>query len=185
MQTNINQRCVVSVDVILPEHVSRYDFRFLQLLRNIYAGGGPFYVPAVNIGLGFSLKLTPGLSHSVVAVGAVGSVLYGLLQPAPDAPGTSLLNLDIALTLIPAMLFGVSFGAPTQAQCNLHEIYSYHIWPIEAQMVPDLGGLKQCCQLGDPSHNKHNKHELPKEFQSHVFTTWFISPQLDGKLDVP
>lgn len=102
-------------------------------------------MPAVNIGLGFSLKLAPGLSHSVVAVGAVGSVLYGLLQPAPNDPRTSLLNLDIALTLIPAMLFGVSFGAPTTAHHNLHEMYLYHIWLILAERAPAFGSFRQHC----------------------------------------
>lgn len=80
------------------------------------AGGGPFYVPAMNVGLGFDLKLCTGLSHSIVAVGAIGSVLYGLVQPSPVDSGTTLLNFDIALTLIPAMLFGVSFGVPAHTQ---------------------------------------------------------------------
>lgn len=75
------------------------------------AGGGPFYVPAMNVGLGFDLKLCTGLSHSIVAAGAIGSVLYGLVQPSPLDGSRPLLNFDIALTLIPAMLFGVSFGA--------------------------------------------------------------------------
>ena len=65
----------------------------------------------MNVGLGFDLKLCTGLSHSIVAVGAIGSVLYGLVQPSPVDAKTTLLNFDIALTLIPAMLFGVSFGA--------------------------------------------------------------------------
>lgn len=75
------------------------------------AGGGPFYVPAMNVGLGFDLKLCTGLSHSIVAAGAIGSVLYGLVQPSPLDGSKTLLNFDIAMTLIPAMLFGVSFGA--------------------------------------------------------------------------
>ena len=68
-------------------------------------------MPAMNVGLGFDLKLCTGLSHSIVAAGAVGSVLYGLVQPSPLDGSKTLLNFDIALTLIPAMLFGVSFGA--------------------------------------------------------------------------
>lgn len=78
----------------------------------MYAGGGPFYVPAMNVGLGFDLKLCTGLSHSIVASGAVASVVYGLMQPSLLNSNATLLNADIALALIPAMLFGVSFGAP-------------------------------------------------------------------------
>ena len=47
----------------------------------------------------------------MVASGAVGSVIYGLLQPSPTNPSTTLLNADIALQFVPAMLFGVGVGA--------------------------------------------------------------------------
>lgn len=57
------------------------------------------------------LKQCTGLSHTVVASGAVGSVIYGLLQPSPTNPSTTLLNADIALQFVPAMLFGVGVGA--------------------------------------------------------------------------
>lgn len=73
-------------------------------------GGGPFYVPAMNVGLGFDLKLCTGLSHSIVVAGAISSVVYGLLQPSPLDTSRPLLDIDIAFALIPAMLFGVSFG---------------------------------------------------------------------------
>lgn len=58
---------------------------------------------------GFDLKQCTGLSHSVVATGAIGSCIYGLVQRSPVDHSKTLLNFDIALTLIPAMLFGVSF----------------------------------------------------------------------------
>lgn len=47
--------------------------------------------------VGFDLRLCVGLSHTVVAVGALGAVLYGLLQPSPSNPRTTLLNFDLAM----------------------------------------------------------------------------------------
>ena len=38
--------------------------------------------------------------------------MYGLIQTHPDAPERPLVDFDIALTFIPALLLGVSFGAP-------------------------------------------------------------------------
>ena len=106
-------------------------------------------MPLFNVVLGFDLKVCVGLSHSVVAAGAVASCIYGLIQArihfahpllrrrliqavqpeqehtlaaltgclcshlvqrSPTNPHSTLLNFDIALTLIPAMLLGVSFG---------------------------------------------------------------------------
>ena len=72
---------------------------------------------------GFDLKLCTGLSHSVVATGAIGSCIYGLLQRSPADNSKTLLNFDIALTLIPAMLFGVSFVSDNLAclrHCSQH-----------------------------------------------------------------
>lgn len=57
------------------------------------------------------LKLCTGLSHTVVATSAIGSCIYGLLQRSPTDPTTTLLNADLALQFVPAMLFGVSLGA--------------------------------------------------------------------------
>jgi len=37
--------------------------------------------------------------------------MYGILQPSPTDPKTTLLNADLALQFVPAMLFGVSLGA--------------------------------------------------------------------------
>jgi uncharacterized membrane protein YfcA len=68
-------------------------------------------VPAMNVGLGFDLKLCTGLSHSIVVAGAIASVVYGLIQPSPLDASRPLIDIDIAFALIPAMLFGVSFGA--------------------------------------------------------------------------
>ena len=57
------------------------------------------------------LKLCTGLSHTVVATSAIGSCTYGLLQRSPTDPSSTLLNADLALQFVPAMLFGVSLGA--------------------------------------------------------------------------
>jgi hypothetical protein len=73
---------------------------------------------------GFDLKLCTGLSHSVVATGAIGSCIYGLLQRSPADNTKTLLNFDIALTLIPAMLFGVSFVSVSPAlPAALHMVF--------------------------------------------------------------
>jgi hypothetical protein len=79
---------------------------------------------------GFDLKLCTGLSHSVVATGAIGSCIYGLLQWSPVDRKKTLLNFDIALTLIPAMLFGVSFvsgGAALSAPRLIHVQQHAHL----------------------------------------------------------
>ena len=47
----------------------------------------------------------------MVASGAIGSTIYGLIQPSPSDSRTTLLNVDIALQFVPAMLFGVGVGA--------------------------------------------------------------------------
>ena len=44
------------------------------------------------------------------ATSAVASSLYGLVQTHPEDPGRPLVDFDIALTFIPALLLGVSFG---------------------------------------------------------------------------
>ena len=50
-----------------------------------------------NLVMGFDLRLCAGLSHTVVAIGALGAVLYGLLQPSPTDPLKPLLNFDLAM----------------------------------------------------------------------------------------
>ena len=51
----------------------------------------------------------PGLSHAIITSGAVASCAFGLAQRSPVDPDKPLLSFDIALTLVPAILFGVSF----------------------------------------------------------------------------
>lgn len=44
------------------------------------------------------------------ATSAVASTVYGLLQTHPNDPHRPLVDFDLALTFIPALLLGVSFG---------------------------------------------------------------------------
>ena len=64
----------------------------------------------------------------MVATSALGSCAYGLLQRSPVEPGTTLLNADLALLFVPAMLFGVSIGArpwPRPASLRRHPAAPY------------------------------------------------------------
>ena len=45
------------------------------------------------------------------ATSAVASSIYGLIQTHPNDPSRPLVDFDVALTFIPALLLGVSFGA--------------------------------------------------------------------------
>lgn len=47
------------------------------LANSAGVGGGPFYVPLLNVVVGFNLKDCTGLSHTIVATSAVASTLYG------------------------------------------------------------------------------------------------------------
>ena len=80
------------------------------LANSAGVGGGPFYVPLLNVVVGFSLQECTGLSHTIVATSAIASTLYGLTHPRPGHPDTPLVDLDVALIFIPALLFGVSIG---------------------------------------------------------------------------
>lgn len=81
------------------------------LANSAGVGGGPFYVPLLNVVVGFSLQECTGLSHTIVATSAIASTLYGLTHPRPDHSDRPLVDLDVALIFIPALLFGVSLGA--------------------------------------------------------------------------
>lgn len=80
------------------------------LANSAGVGGGPFYVPLLNVVVGFSLQECTGLSHTIVATSAIASTLYGLTHPRPGHPDRPLVDLDVALIFIPALLFGVSIG---------------------------------------------------------------------------
>lgn len=85
------------------------------LANSAGVGGGPFYVPLLNVVVGFSLQECTGLSHTIVATSAIASTLYGLTHPRPNHPDRPLVDLDVALIFIPALLFGVSLG---QSPCQ-------------------------------------------------------------------
>ena len=53
------------------------------------------------------------------ATSAVASSLYGLVQTHPEDAGRPLVDFDIALTFIPALLLGVSFVGAPLCQPNL------------------------------------------------------------------
>lgn len=53
------------------------DLQCALLANSAGVGGGPFYVPLLNVVVGFSLKDCTGLSHTIVATSAVASTLYG------------------------------------------------------------------------------------------------------------
>jgi uncharacterized membrane protein YfcA len=78
-------------------------------------GGGPFYIPLFNVLLGFNLKVSAALSHTVVSTSALASTLYGLENTSPRDPNRTLLDFDLALTFIPALLLGVSYGETLEA----------------------------------------------------------------------
>lgn len=70
-------------------------------------------MPLFNTVLGFGLSEATALSHAVVSISAVASSLYGLTQPSPHDARFPLVDMDIALTFLPALLMGVSFGENT------------------------------------------------------------------------
>lgn len=73
-------------------------------------GGGPFYLALFNSVLGFDLTSTVALSHTITTMSTVASTAYGLLMQHPEEPLACLIDFDIALTFMPALLFGVSVG---------------------------------------------------------------------------
>ncbi|KAK9832849.1 hypothetical protein WJX81_007097 [Elliptochloris bilobata] len=84
---------------------------FCALLANSAGiGGGPFYLPILNIMLGFNLKAATALSHTIVATSALASSVYGFLHTSPTHPDRPLVDLDLVITFVPALLLGVSFG---------------------------------------------------------------------------
>ena len=46
-------------------------------------GGGPFYVPLLNVVLGFDLKAATALSHTIVGEAAVRTLQFCLLHDTP------------------------------------------------------------------------------------------------------
>jgi len=80
------------------------------LANSAGVGGGPFYIPLLNVVVGFSLAQCVALSHTIVSTSAIASALYGLTHTRPGYPDRPLVDLDVALIFIPALLFGTSIG---------------------------------------------------------------------------
>lgn len=112
-------------------------------------GGGPFYMPLFNVVLGFDLSSATALSHTVVSISAVGSSLYGLSQPSPHDSRFPLVDLDIAIVFIPALLFGVSWGASSCLYkvhwliiIHRYDLYADYLWhALYAALMSYLHGM--------------------------------------------
>lgn len=90
------------------------------LANSAGVGGGPFYIPPLNVVVGFSLAQCVALSHTIVSTSAIASALYGLTHTRPGYPDRPLVDLDVALIFIPALLFGTSIGTHcSQIWCDL------------------------------------------------------------------
>ena len=92
-------------------------------------GGGPFYIPLMNVVVGFSLQQCVGLSHTIVSTSAIASALYGLTHTRPGYPDRPLVDLDVALIFIPALLFGTSVGM------LLSEPFKLCTWAIKPHIM--------------------------------------------------
>jgi hypothetical protein len=57
-----------------------------------------------------TLNYSDLLNTDCAATSAVASSIYGLIQTHPNDPSRPLVDFDVALTFIPALLLGVSFG---------------------------------------------------------------------------
>ncbi len=54
--------------------------------------------------------------------------MYGLIQTHPNDPNRPLVDFDLALTFIPALLLGVSFGVRSWMSC--HHIFLARTWAV-------------------------------------------------------
>ena len=81
----------------------------------------------LNVGFGLPVKICVGLSHSVVTVSAMASVLYGLLEPHPKYSNRPLADITLALTFSPPLLLGVSTGRfGCSSSCRLPDCRAAH-----------------------------------------------------------
>lgn len=86
----------------------------------------------------------------------MASSIYGLIQTHPNDPSRPLVDFDVALTFIPALLLGVSFGAnfplQTKSSCLVaHALFEH--FPL--RLLPAL--VKRASAPG--LHNYLLKHE--------------------------
>lgn len=78
-------------------------------------GGGGTLVPILNIVLGLSIKESTGLSQAMIAAAGIGSAVYALTHPHPYFPWKPLIDFNLVLVIIPALLLGVSIGVLANA----------------------------------------------------------------------
>lgn len=73
-------------------------------------GGGGFLVPLFNLVLGLSLKGAMALSQAAMTGGAVAAGIFAMFTSHPLDSSKPLLDLDMALVVMPCLLLGVSLG---------------------------------------------------------------------------
>ncbi|KAL4443802.1 hypothetical protein ABPG75_011539 [Micractinium tetrahymenae] len=104
-------------------------------------GGGAIFVPLFNVLLLFPIKLATALSQAAIAGGALGSVAYCLGRRHPHDPASPLIDFNLALTLAPPLLLGVS--------CGVLLNIALPSWLITFLLIPLLGGLTwRTAQMG-------------------------------------
>ena len=77
---------------------------------SVGVGGGGILVPILNIILGLSIKESTTLSQAMIAAAGIGSAVYALTHPHPYLPWKPLIDFNLVLVIIPALLLGVSVG---------------------------------------------------------------------------
>ena len=75
------------------------------------AGGGPLYVPVLQLIFGMSSKETVALSNGLTVFSSCSSLIGNLGRKDPDIPRRSLINFDALLTINPTLLLGSALGA--------------------------------------------------------------------------
>lgn len=75
------------------------------------AGGGPLYVPVLQLIFGMSSKETVALSNGLTVFSSASSLLANLGRMDPDIPRRSLINFDALLAINPTLLLGSAVGA--------------------------------------------------------------------------
>jgi len=73
-------------------------------------GGGLFWVPLFTALLQFSVKSAAALSQSCVAGGCIGGTLYSIMQRHPHDRLRPVMDYNLSLVLMPALVQGISFG---------------------------------------------------------------------------
>jgi uncharacterized membrane protein YfcA len=73
-------------------------------------GGGGLLVPILHAAAGFDVKAATALSQAAIAASGLGAVAFSLRRRHPEEEGKPLVDLDLALVLLPPLLLGVSLG---------------------------------------------------------------------------